>query len=57
MLTGEGIATIRKIHHRHLDRNPLDVHKSACCDYKEFFGLLPKPLYHTSHVLSSDITV
>jgi hypothetical protein len=57
MLAGEGIATIRKIHHKHLDRNPLNAHKSAYRDCKEFFGLLPKPLYHTSSILSPDIIV
>jgi hypothetical protein len=40
-----------------LDRNPLDAHKSAYLDCKEFFGLLLKPLYCASCILSSDVTV
>jgi hypothetical protein len=42
----EGIATVRKNHHRHSDRTPM-LHLSACLTCTQFLGLLPKPLYHS----------
>ena len=46
MLKGEGTATDRKNHHRHLTEVPF-IHRTVPLVCKGLLRLLPKPLYHS----------
>jgi hypothetical protein len=56
MIVGEGITTVKKIHHRQL-ASRLSTHMSVYSISKEFIWVLAKSLYHSYCKSSADMNI